>query len=405
MKLKKRPVALIVGTGVIGAYLSSFLLKKRYKIITTSRKLKKNYINYSKLKIEKKIIFKKLGLDNKKEIKKIIKKENPNFIFYFAGISSIPLSFKKPKETLKSNYLGAKKFLEVLKETKSPIKFFKANSGYIFDGSKSKITAKSKFIKYSQQLAENLAESHFRTKIPGGYCLIGQGKTKKGNDFFFTVKAELQEVFTITGDNLELIKNVFLSPAKDFYKVAFFIRVSSLFIPFMYDDQFSMQKRDLTEYFYGQFLGLTTDKNDSLRSKNFFDDTKSFIESNVKNVKDRMGLLKALRVLYREETSGLISGKDFSDKYLEGKLKTKFEKIISEKYPHAFTRNISLIDNKIDLERISIPLSYSLALVGNADDIGDVEIIDHPDGEDYENIGHEFNNGSLRKVVLLKEAK
>tara|TARA_B100001146_G_C16121186_1_gene408108 strand:- start:533 stop:1033 length:501 start_codon:yes stop_codon:yes gene_type:complete len=166
-----------------------------------------------------------------------------------------------------------------------------------------------------------------------------------------------------------------------------------------------MQKRDLTEYFYGQFLGLTTDKNDSLRSKNFFDDTKSFIESNVKNVKDRMGLLKALRVLYREETSGLISGKDFSDKYLEGKLKTKFEKIISEKYPHAFTRNISLIDNKIDLERISIPLSYSLALVGNADDIGDVEIIDHPDGEDYENIGHEFNNGSLRKVVLLKEAK
>ena len=147
MKLKKRPVALIVGTGVIGAYLSSFLLKKRYKIITTSRKLKKNYSNYSKLKIEKKIIFKKLSLDNKKAIKKIIKKENPNFIFYFSGISSIPLSFKKPKETLKSNYLGAKKFLEVLKETKSPIKFFKANSGYIFDGSKSKITAKSKFIK------------------------------------------------------------------------------------------------------------------------------------------------------------------------------------------------------------------------------------------------------------------
>lgn len=265
--------------------------------------------------------------------------------------------------------------------------------------------SESKFIDYSQYLAEELASSHFRTKIPGGYCLIGQGITKKGNDFFFIVKAELQEVFTITGDNLELIKNVFLSPAKDFYKVAFFIRLSSVFVPYMYDDQFSMQKRDLTEYFYGQFLGLSTDKNDSLRSKNFFEDTKIFVESNVQNVKDRIGLLKALRVMFREETSGLISGKEFSEKYLEGQLKTKYEKIINDKYPQAFTRNLSLIENKVDLERISIPLSYSLALVGNADDIGGVKIIDKPDGGDYKNIGHEFNNGSLRKVILLKEAE
>ncbi len=265
--------------------------------------------------------------------------------------------------------------------------------------------SEKKFIDYSQYLAEELATAHFRTKIPGGYCLIGEGITAKKQNFFFVVKAELQEVFEIDGSNLKLIKDVFLSPAKDFYKVAFFIRPSTSFIPFMYDDQFSMQKRDLTEYFYGQFLGLTTDKNDSLKSKNFFEDTKSFIESNIENVKDRMGLLKALRVLYREETSGIVSAKEFSENYFEGKLKTKYEKLVDEKYPHAFTRNTSLIDRKLDLDRISIPLTYNLALVGDAESIGEVEIIDNPDGQDYENIGHEFNNGSIRKVILLKESE
>ncbi len=33
------------------------------------------------------------------------------------------------------------------------------------------------FIKQSINLAENLADAHFRTKIPGGYCLIGDGIT------------------------------------------------------------------------------------------------------------------------------------------------------------------------------------------------------------------------------------
>ena len=262
-----------------------------------------------------------------------------------------------------------------------------------------------KFIAYSQELAENLASAHFRTKIPGGYCLIGEGKTTNGKDCFFVIKAELQEVFEIDGSNLKLIKDVFLSPAKDFYKVAFFIRQSTNFIPFMYDDQFSMQKKDLTEYFYGQFLGLTTDKNDSLKSKNFFEDTKLFIENNINNVKDRFGLLKALKVLYREETSGLVSAKDFSDKYFEGKLKTKYEKLINEKYPRAFTRDVSLIDRKLDMERISIPLSYTLSLVGDVDSMGKIEIVEEPDGDTYERMGHEFNNGSIKKAIFIKESE
>ena len=106
----KNTNVLIVGTGVLGAYLSNFLIKKKYNIFVTSRKLKRNYSNYQKLNIEKKINFKKLDISNKKEIKQILKKINPQYIYYFAGISSITQSFKQPKETMVSNYIGAKIF-------------------------------------------------------------------------------------------------------------------------------------------------------------------------------------------------------------------------------------------------------------------------------------------------------
>ena len=44
----KKENSIIIGTGVIGGYLSKLLLAKKHRVIVTSRKIKKNYINYSK---------------------------------------------------------------------------------------------------------------------------------------------------------------------------------------------------------------------------------------------------------------------------------------------------------------------------------------------------------------------
>ena len=97
MKLKKKPYILIVGSGVLGAYLSKLLLKKNYNIVVTTRKTRKNFINYEKLKISKKVKFKKLNVQKEKEIEKIINTYNPIHIYYFAGVSSIEkvLNFQK----------------------------------------------------------------------------------------------------------------------------------------------------------------------------------------------------------------------------------------------------------------------------------------------------------------------
>ena len=138
-------INLIVGSGVLGAYLSAELLRKKEKVVVTTRSLKKIHTNYNYLKIQKKIKFEKLNINKKKQISKIISKYNPKKIFYFAGQSSITKSIKYKKETFSSHYNGTKNFLEILKKEKSNTKFFKASSGYIFAPKNGLINLKCKF--------------------------------------------------------------------------------------------------------------------------------------------------------------------------------------------------------------------------------------------------------------------
>ena len=102
-----KKVNLIIGSGVLGAYLSAELLRKNEKIIVTSRKLNKKFTNYEYLKIKKKIIFEKLNTNNKKEIYYIIKKYNPKKIFYFSGTAQFQ-KYQTKKETFASHYIKLK---------------------------------------------------------------------------------------------------------------------------------------------------------------------------------------------------------------------------------------------------------------------------------------------------------
>ena len=138
-------VNLVIGSGVLGAYLSAELLKKNEKVIVTSRSVNKIFFNYKYLKIKHKIKFEKLNTNNKNQIKNIIQKYKPNKIFYFSGQSSLTKSIKSRKETISSHYIGTKNFLDILKSQKLDTKFFKANSGYIFSPQNGLIHLNCKF--------------------------------------------------------------------------------------------------------------------------------------------------------------------------------------------------------------------------------------------------------------------
>ena len=101
---------MIIGTGVLGSYLSKYFLQNKDKVFVTTRSFKKVNNNYKFQKIDKKVKFIKLDILNTKEISKKINFIKPDIIYYFAGQSSIFLSYKKAKETMNSNFYGALNF-------------------------------------------------------------------------------------------------------------------------------------------------------------------------------------------------------------------------------------------------------------------------------------------------------
>jgi GDPmannose 4,6-dehydratase len=131
-------IALIIGgTGQIGVYLANQLLKEKYKVFISTRKIteaKKN--KFKIINIYKKINLIKLNLYKKKHVLELIKKIKPDNIYYLAGQSSVDKSFKKPRETIISNFYGCKNILESLKEIKFSGKFLNIASSEIFGNQK-----------------------------------------------------------------------------------------------------------------------------------------------------------------------------------------------------------------------------------------------------------------------------
>jgi len=135
---------IIGGTGHIGSFLASSLLKKRKVYITTRHITAKKIKNFKILKIKKKINFLQLNVLNINNISRILKKVKPQEIYYLAGQSSVDKSFKKKKITFASNYIGCKNILNVLKKTNFKGKFLNIASSEMFGNKKNAISVKSK---------------------------------------------------------------------------------------------------------------------------------------------------------------------------------------------------------------------------------------------------------------------
>ena len=118
-------------SGQDGSYLAKFLLSKKYKVYGTSRS-KNNISNLKKLKINNLLKIYKINPKNYIEVKNIIKKLNPNEIYYFSGVSSIAEANKNPKLTFESITIGTINILESVKHNKKKVRVFFAGSTECF---------------------------------------------------------------------------------------------------------------------------------------------------------------------------------------------------------------------------------------------------------------------------------
>ena len=128
-------IALITGiSGQDGSYLAELLIKKKYKVYGICSPYKK--VNFENLKnIRKKIVIKKIDINNYSKIKKIIKNLKPAEVYHLAAQSFINYKFEDEFFNLNPNINGTHYLLSAIKNFSTKTKFYFAASSEIFGNS------------------------------------------------------------------------------------------------------------------------------------------------------------------------------------------------------------------------------------------------------------------------------
>ena len=142
----KKKTALIFGiTGQDGAYLSKFLLKKKYKVFGVKRR--SSIINtqriddiYKDINLKSNFVLLYGDLTDSSSILSIIKKTKPNEIYNLAAQSHVQVSFEVPEYSAEVNGLGTLRILEAIKNLnfEKKTKFYQAGTSEMFGRTKEK---------------------------------------------------------------------------------------------------------------------------------------------------------------------------------------------------------------------------------------------------------------------------
>ena len=210
----KKKIALICGiSGQDGSLLANFLIKKRYKVIGTSRDAEAgNFNNLEALGIKKNIKFLSMNYEDFHSSLKVLKASLPDEIYYLSGQSSVSLSFEQPSETLKSNVLGFLNLLEACRMINKKTRIYYAGSSECFGNTnkyaaneKTKFDPKSPYAvaKSSAFWLANNYRSSYNLHISTGICFNHESPFR--NNRFVTKKIISTAVNIANGSKEKLI--------------------------------------------------------------------------------------------------------------------------------------------------------------------------------------------------------
>jgi hypothetical protein len=227
------------------------------------------------------------------------------------------------------------------------------------------------FLSISQKIADKAADAHKNANIPDGLLLLVEA-TISGFNTVITVKAEKSNAFSLTGNDLQLIKDIFLSSDKTLYKLGFFLKKDTkesngkAYRYYVYDDSFSPSKGDLAHYFYSTFLGLTTDKNSKLLTSNLHRELINFIQDHI-DLSDKYEVMRNVDRAFLDPKRKSINASDFKS-FFPPELDQLFESILEPEFPNSFVKDNSIISS-IETKRITLTPETTLLLKNAPDGI------------------------------------
>ena len=120
------------GYGFIGSSLIKLLLKKKFKVLNIDN------LSYSAQKYNlkdvksKNYIFKKVDINNKKEVIKILRSYKPHGIFNLAADTHVDRSIDDSYNFIRNNILGIFNLLEAIKNYKKKIRLIHISTDEVF---------------------------------------------------------------------------------------------------------------------------------------------------------------------------------------------------------------------------------------------------------------------------------
>ncbi len=115
---KNKKIIITGHTGFKGSWLTLWLQMCGAKIVGISKSIPTNPSHFKVLKLNKKILDKRMDISNIKNLKQIFRKSQPDFVFHFAAQSLVKNSYKYPVDTFRTNTIGTLNVLESLRVLK-----------------------------------------------------------------------------------------------------------------------------------------------------------------------------------------------------------------------------------------------------------------------------------------------
>lgn len=114
---KDKKVLVTGHTGFKGSWLTTWLIKLEANVVGISKDIPTKPSMFEELKLEEKIKHCKEDIRDLPMMTKIIKEEQPDFLFHLAAQPIVSTSYENPIETISSNVMGTANILEALKNS------------------------------------------------------------------------------------------------------------------------------------------------------------------------------------------------------------------------------------------------------------------------------------------------
>ena len=245
------------------------------------------------------------------------------------------------------------------------------------------------FQENSVVLAENLARQQKSSSIPGGFFVLIQARYgDDGKAMAIAIKAEPHDAlrYALNDDGtsrVEMLKSVFLSPSQKLFKIGILFEheehtgdeINDIYGCLVYDAQFRVENSP-AEYFYKEFLGLSTIENAKIQSKRFYEKTQEFTQQLSNEAHDTGGIREALRLELMNPEEASISPIEFAQQHIpQEDTRTEYLRQVADFMPDSFPKDLSLINQQLKTRKIEF--ENRVKIVGPEDEFNrSVEILE-----------------------------